>query len=324
MAIGTSRVFAQHEKRELPVVFHPEYVSPLPAGHRFPMSKFGHLFEILREEGIATRDNVRQPERCTVEMLAQCHEAAYVTAFVNGTLDARAMRRIGLPWSQALVHRTMRAVGGTVLTARLALRYGMALNCAGGTHHAHPAFGSGFCIFNDLAVTATVLLAEEIIETVLILDADVHQGDGTAVALAAEPRAMTVSIHCGANFPFRKATSDLDVSLPAGTDDEGYVTSMEETLARSLEECQQRWGSAPDLVLYDAGVDVHRDDRLGKLALSDAGIWRRDELVLSSFAARAIPVGVVIGGGYDQDHRRLADRHATVHRVAHTVWHQSQ
>lgn len=277
------------------------------------MDKFSHLYRILREEGIATEDNTRLPERADDSDLALIHDPAYVKAFTDGTLSDKASRRIGLPWSPALVSRTKRAVGGTLLTARLALRHGIALNTAGGTHHAHPAFGSGFCIFNDLAVTARRLLTDGLVERVLIVDLDVHQGDGTVAAFHDERRVFCADIHCRENFPFHKQSADLNVALPAGTTDQHYLRNVAALLEQALELVR------PDLVLYDAGVDVFLGDRLGKFRITASGIETRDRLVLTRLVTAGIPVAAVIGGGYQKDVQHLSNLHATLHRVASSL-----
>lgn len=300
------------KERILPVVYHSAYVTPLPEGHRFPMPKFGCLYEILQEEGITSTATVAVPEPVSPEDLMMVHHPDYVDAFLSGTIDTAALRRIGLPWSAGLANRTVHAVGGTLLTARLALEHGLACNSAGGTHHAHPGFGSGFCIFNDLAVTAAMLLRENTVNSVLVIDLDVHQGDGTAAAFRDEPRVFTFSMHCQENFPFRKVMGDLDIPVPAGTGDEGYMDRLTEVLPDLLDSV------APDLVLYDAGVDVFAGDRLGRLELSLTGITRRDSYVIAQCRRRNIPVAGVIGGGYDRDVRALAHRHAILHRTAHS------
>ncbi|MCB0081328.1 MAG: histone deacetylase [Caldilineaceae bacterium] len=301
----------------LPLVFHPDYVTPLPPGHRFPMPKFGKVYEYLIKDGLAALEQFHVPQVAPVEWLTLAHTPAYVQAYTNGDLDARAMRRIGLPWSPELVNRTCTAVGGTVLTAQLALQHGMACNTAGGTHHAHADFGSGFCIFNDLAVTALYMLAQSVVQRVLIVDLDVHQGDGTASILRDHANAFTFSMHCGKNFPYRKSASDLDVELPVDMADDAYL----QTLHRHLPSLLDEW--RPDLVLYDGGVDPHREDRLGLLALTDAGLYTRDKWVFSQCVGRGIPVACVIGGGYDVDVDRLARRHCLMHRAAQEVLEQS-
>lgn len=294
----------------LPIVYHEGYVVPLPEGHRFPMPKFGMIHDLLCAEGITSCDDSHRPELPGREAVELVHQRRYVDAFSSGALEARALRRIGLPWSEALVERTFRAVGGTILTARLALEHGVACNSAGGTHHAHPGFGSGFCILNDLAIAARLLLEEGAVRRVLIVDLDVHQGDGTAVALRERPELFTFSMHCGSNFPFRKAESDLDVALPDHLGDREYLTELASYLPDLLDDVK------PDLLLYDAGVDVYRGDRLGRLDLTLAGIYKRDRYVLQEAEIREIPVAAVIGGGYDRDLDSLSSRHATVHRTA--------
>jgi len=299
----------------LPLVFHPDFVAELPPGHRFPMPKFGKIYEHLVRNGIATLDQFHYPPRAPREHLELAHSATYVDAYCEGTIDARAMRRIGFPWNPLLVNRTCTAVGGTMMAVELALQHGLAASTAGGTHHAFADFGSGFCIFNDLAVAARYAQRILRVGRVLIVDLDVHQGDGTASILAGDPDIFTLSLHCGDNFPFRKQTSDLDVELPVGMEDEAYLHTLANTLPDLLT------GFRPDLVLYDAGVDPHRDDKLGKLALSDEGLFRRDSYVLENCVSRGIPVACVIGGGYDTDIDRLAQRHSLVHQAASEIFH---
>ncbi len=299
----------------LPLVYHPDYVTPLPAGHRFPMPKFGLLYQVLVRDGIATPDQFHCPQPAPLEWITLAHDAAYAAAYLDGSIGAAQMRRIGLPWSPALAHRTCSALGGSVLAAQLALEYGLACTLAGGTHHAHAAFGSGFCVFNDLGVVPRLLQKQGRVRRVLIVDLDVHQGDGTAALFAGDAAVFTFSMHCASNFPFRKQESDLDVELPEGTEDDDYLATLAGLLPGLLEEV------GPDLVLYDAGVDPHRDDRLGKLALTDAGLYRRDAYVIERCLRRGVPVACVIGGGYDTDHERLARRHSTVHRAASDLFH---
>jgi acetoin utilization deacetylase AcuC-like enzyme len=207
------------------------------------------------------------------------------------------------------VRRSWLAVGGTVLTARLALQHGLACHLAGGTHHAFPDYGSGFCIFNDVAIAARVLLAEGLVRQLLVVDLDVHQGDGTAAIFAGDPRVFTFSAHAASNFPLRKQCSDLDLPLADGLEDEAYLGAIGAVLPDLLEQVR------PDLVLYNAGVDPHRGDRLGRLCLSDIGLLQRDRLVLEACLRRRIPVATVIGGGYD-DLNPLVERHGLVFRAA--------
>lgn len=312
----------------VPRVFHAEYVTPLPAGHRFPMGKFAILRDLLVSEGISAAEDFHEPDAATRTQLEAVHAPAYLDAFIAGRLTREQERVMGLPWSEGLVRRTIRAVGGTILTAELALRHGLAANCAGGTHHAHRDFGSGFCILNDLAVAARHLLDHHGLSRVLIIDLDVHQGDGTARIFADEPRVFTLSLHCGKNFPARKARSDVDIDLPKGMNNTAYLALLAEghaddvvvsghkaTLWRGLDALLE--AVEPDAVLYDAGVDVHLDDALGHLALTDPGIYERDRFVIDTCRAQGVPTACVIGGGYDKDWHRLANRHATVHRAAH-------
>jgi acetoin utilization deacetylase AcuC-like enzyme len=231
-------------------------------------------------------------------------------------LSREELRRLGLPWTPALARRTLLAVGGSLLAAELALEHGLACHLAGGTHHAHYDHPSGFCIFNDLAVIARYLLASGRAGRVLVFDCDVHQGDGTARILEDTPDAITVSLHCEQNFPARKAKSDWDIGLPRGMGDADYLKVVDDALNYLLPLYQ------PDIVLYDAGVDVHRDDALGYLELSDAGLAARDSAVLRHCLEREIPVLGVIGGGYDPDRAALARRHGILHHSAARLWRE--
>jgi len=301
---------------DLPLVYHPDYSFAFPAPHRFPMDKFVRLHDHLRASGLLHSQNLYQPQSCPIELLLLAHASDYVEQFCNNQLDAAAQRRMGLPWSELLVARTLRAVGGTLLTAELALKHGLACHLAGGTHHAHHDFASGFCIFNDLAITSRYLLAAGKVQRILIFDCDVHQGDGTARILENDSDAITVSLHCENNFPARKAHSDWDIPLPRQLGDQGYLNTVEQALNYLLPLYQ------PDLVLYDAGVDVHQADALGYLALTDQGIAQRDSHVINACLARDIPVCAVIGGGYDQDRVALAQRHGILHHSAAQIWQQ--
>jgi acetoin utilization deacetylase AcuC-like enzyme len=294
----------------LPIVHHPAYVAPMPAGHRFPMGKFGRVMAYLLEQRSGAPALGRAPKLAPPEWLTLAHAPAYVDAVLRQSLDAAAVRRIGLPITAEIAQRARAANGGTVLTARLALEHGLACNTAGGSHHAFAAYGSGFCLFNDVAVAARVLLAEELVERILVVDLDVHQGDGTAAIFLDEPRVFTFSMHCRTNFPLRKQTSDLDLALDAGLEDEPYLALIAEHLPGLLEDVR------PDLVFYNAGVDPHVDDQLGRLALSGQGLWRRERLVLETCLHAGVPVAGVIGGGYAADLDELARLHAILPQVA--------
>lgn len=296
------------------VVYHADYVAPLPQGHRFPMPKFGLLRDLLLRDNIITTDQIYQPGAPPQDWIEQVHTPNYVQAYYNGTLEPKAQRRIGLPWSPNLVKRTCTAVGGTILTAKLALSHGIACNTAGGTHHAFPDYGAGFCIFNDLAIAARTLLVQGLVQRILIFDLDVHQGDGTAWIFRDDPRVFTFSMHCDVNFPRQKQLSDLDVPLPEGTGDEAYLHQVNAYLPDLLSQVH------PDLVLYDAGADTHAEDRLGKLALTNTGLYERDRTVLATCAAAGYPVACVIGGGYDDNMPALVYRHSLLHRAAAEVY----
>jgi acetoin utilization deacetylase AcuC-like enzyme len=294
----------------LPIVFHPAYSVPLPAGHRFPMPKFKALHDVLERLDLVGRRNRFQPGLAPRSWLQLVHGPDYVGHILAQTLPREAERRLGLPVSPALAERSRAACAGTLLAARLAMEHGLACNTAGGSHHAFADAGSGFCVFNDVAVAAAVLLAEGSVGRVLVVDLDVHQGDGTAELFQGDPRVFTLSLHARSNFPARKKTSDLDVPLPRDLDDRGYLEALDAALPPVLDRF------APDLVFYNAGVDPHRDDRLGHLALTDAGLEARDRRVVDLVTGRGLPFVGVIGGGYDRDPERLALRHATLHRTA--------
>ncbi|WP_230457690.1 histone deacetylase [Alcanivorax sp. VBW004] len=277
------------------------------------MEKFARLHDHLRSRGIACGDNEFRPGRAKAALLSRVHCPQYVSAMVNGTVEAKALRRMGLPWSEALMRRSCIAPMGTLMTAQLALQQGIACHLAGGTHHAHYDFGSGFCIFNDQAFAVRQLLDRGVVKKALMFDCDVHQGDGTAAMLADETRAFTCSIHCEKNFPVRKMKSDLDVGLPLGMTDQDYLDTVFETLDQLLDLVQ------PDLVFYDAGVDIFQHDPLGRLHITEQGIADRDRGVLARCRQRNVPVATVIGGGYDDDRDALAQRHAIVVEAASEV-----
>jgi acetoin utilization deacetylase AcuC-like enzyme len=293
-----------------PIIHHPAYRAEMPPGHRFPMDKFSRLAAVLEAEGLAGPGGFVRPEPIDLESLLLVHDQAYVRGVVELSLPPEAVRRIGMPNTESVAARARAATGGTLLAARLALEHGIACNTAGGSHHAQAETGAGFCVFNDVAVAARRLQAEGRVGQVLVVDLDVHQGDGTARIFANDPSVFTFSMHAEKNFPSRKAVSDLDVDLPDGMGDDAYL----EKLGALLPELLGR--VAPDLVFFNAGVDPHADDRLGRLSLSDEGLARREAFVLGSCLEREIPVAGVIGGGYDADIDRLAHRHALLHRAA--------
>jgi acetoin utilization deacetylase AcuC-like enzyme len=293
-----------------PIVHHPAFRAEMPPGHRFPMDKFSRLAAVLEAEGVAGPDGFILPEPIDLESLLLVHDEAYVRGVIDLTLPADIARRVGLPNTASVARRAQTAVGGTLAAARLALEHGIACNTAGGSHHAEAGAGAGFCVFNDVAVAARRLQAEGKVGQVLVVDLDVHQGDGTARIFEGDPSVFTFSMHAEKNFPARKATSDLDIDLADGTGDAAYLERLSSILPDLLARV------APDLVFFNAGVDPHADDKLGRLSLSDEGLARREAFVLGSCLERNIPVTGVIGGGYDADIDRLAHRHALLHRAA--------
>lgn len=264
---------------------------PLPPGHRFPASKYRMLRERCQTEGLFSAQGLLPAPLAGVAELHRAHEEPYVRNALGGRLSDAAMRRIGIPWSETLIVRSRAAVGGSLAAARDALDEGIAGQLAGGTHHAHRDFGSGFCVFNDLAVAALALIGEGRVQRVSILDCDVHQGDGTAAIFAGHDAVQTISLHGAKNFPFRKVASDLDIPLGDATADEDYIAALERALA-AID------GFRPDLLLYLSGADVLAADRLGRLSLSVDGLIARDTAVFRFAKARGLPVSIAVGGGY--------------------------
>jgi acetoin utilization deacetylase AcuC-like enzyme len=295
--------------RLLPIVHHLDYTADTPDGHRFPMQKFARLGEILRQDGLVPHGFVT-PEPITRADLIRAHAPGYVDAVLSRTLDPVSVRRIGFSLTERVVLRAQLATAGTTLAARLALQEGLACNSAGGSHHARGDQGAGFCVFNDVAVAASVMLAEGLVKQILVVDLDVHHGDGTALIFQGEPRVCTFSMHCDDNWPLEKPPSDLDVALPKGTGDAAYLAALDQHLPALLDQVR------PDLVFYIAGVDPHQDDRLGKLALTDQGLMTRERRVIEAVRGRTIPLVTVLGGGYGQDVNAVARRHSFVFHAA--------
>ncbi|TFF19080.1 histone deacetylase [Jiella endophytica] len=294
----------------VPIIHHPAFDANFDAHHRFPMSKFTRLAEILREDGVVGPAGYHVPAPALPGWLRLAHDPRYVDQVLFEAVPPDMEKAIGFRVDERVAMRSRCATGGTVLAARLALAEGLACNTAGGSHHAHRSGGAGFSVFNDVAVAASVLLADGDVEQILVVDCDVHQGDGTARIFAVEPRVFTLSIHAERNYPADKAQSDLDVGLPDATGDKDYL----EALAGALDRAHAV--ARPELVFYNAGVDPHRDDRLGRLSLSDEGIAERDRRVIGFFRDRGVAVAAVIGGGYSRDIEALARRHSILHRVA--------
>jgi len=290
--------------------YHPGYFVELPSGHPFPMAKYPLLHARLREEGLLAEADTLEPVEASVEDLARVHRPGYLASLAAGSLDAAAVRRLGVPWSPALWRRSRLAVQGTIDSARAALEDGLSGNLAGGTHHAFPGHGEGFCVLNDVAVAVRVLQHEGRIRRALVVDLDVHQGNGTAAIFEGDADVFTFSMHGERNYPTRKMRSTLDVGLADGTGDEAYLGLLGAHLEAILA------GFAPDLVCYLAGVDPVRGDRYGRLALSDEGLRRREQLVLEAVRGRGLPLVITIAGGYAPTPARTAELHAIVFREA--------
>lgn len=286
------------------------FVLPLPPEHRFPMQKYALLRErILMEQIIAPAD-LLVPEVASDEQILRAHDADYLARVVNGGLTRREILRIGFPWSPAAVERSRRASGGTIGACRLALSDGVAVNLAGGTHHAGRDHGEGYCIFNDSPIAARAMQAEGRARRVVVLDCDVHQGNGTAAILADDPTIFTFSIHGAKNFPFRKIKSDLDIDLEDDTGDAVYLEMLEVGVERALAL------SHADLAIYLAGADPFSGDRLGRLGLSKAGLAQRDHLVLEMCRRRGLPIAITMAGGYARNVADIVDIHAQTIRIA--------
>lgn len=296
------------------VSYSPGYYVPLPEGHRFPMAKFPALHRILLAEGLITPDDVVEPEEARWEDLRLVHTHDYLEELAHGTLSPKALRRLGLPWLPNLPRRSRLAVQGSINAARIALEDGIAANLAGGTHHAFADRGEGFCVLNDIAVAIHVLLREGRIRRALVVDLDVHQGNGTAAVLASTPAAYTFSMHGAKNYPFKKERSSRDVALPNEIGDTGYLDILQRELPDVIDAAR------PDLVLYLAGVDVVAGDRFGRLNLSRDGLAQRDRYVLATLKTRGLPVALLLSGGYAKTPEDTADLHATVHRMAREVF----
>jgi acetoin utilization deacetylase AcuC-like enzyme len=279
------------------------FVLPLPPGHRFPMQKYAWLRERVRDRlpGV----DIQEAPAATDAQLCLAHAPSYVNAVVDGSVSQRIMKDIGFPWSTAMVERSRRSVGASVAALQCALQEGAAVNLAGGTHHAHAAAGSGFCVFNDIAVAVRSVQQAQAENSsrlnVLVIDLDVHQGDGTATITADDDNIFTFSMQGRENYPFARACSDLDVELPTGCGDDAYMDALETALAQVAKRFE------PHAVMYVAGVDVHENDRLGRLSLTAQGIERRDQAVLAWCLRRALPVAMCMAGGYGKDLSAMVD-----------------
>jgi len=287
----------------IPVVHHPAYVTEAPARSTYRWGKNGAIRDLLLAEG--ARVEWHEPEAMPLPWLEATHDPDYVAEVIEARVPALKERRIGFPVTEAVAKRAVVVPDGTWLAAKLALLHGFAANTAGGSHHALAETGAGYCVFNDLAVAAVRLVEQGDAQRILVVDCDVHQGDGTAALLAGRPEIATYSIHAEKNFPVRKARSSLDVALPDGVDDAAYLDILQQTLVPLLDEVR------PDLILYQAGVDPFAGDRLGRLSLTRDGLARRERLIAGLAIARGVPLASTVGGGYGDDALEIAQRHVT-------------
>lgn len=281
------------------------FVLPLPPGHRFPMGKYSLLRECLLASGEFSVEDFHTPTAASIEELQRAHSSAYIQQVITGELSSAEQKRIGFPWSPGMVERSLRSAGATLAACRTALAEGCSANLAGGTHHAHADRGEGFCVFNDAAVAARAMQAEDRVSRVAIIDCDVHQGNGTASILAGDDSIFSFSIHGARNFPFEKEQSCLDIELPDGTTDAAYLAALDTGLSQTFERGQ------PELVIYLAGADPYAGDRLGRLNLSMEGLAERDRRVLSRCREKSLPVALAMAGGYAQPIEDTATIHAT-------------
>jgi acetoin utilization deacetylase AcuC-like enzyme len=286
------------------------FVLPLPEGHKFPMSKYEELRRLVAESGLVAPTDLIEPDEATDSQLHRVHDPDYVRRVREGRLDEAELRRIGFPWSQAMVERSLRSAGATVAACRAALDDGVAVNLAGGTHHAFADRGEGFCVFNDSAVAARAMQAEHGVARVVIIDCDVHQGNGTASIFSDDPTVFTFSIHGASNFPYRKEASDLDIALPDGTEDAGYLAALEAALPLALDL------AAADLAIYVSGADPHENDRFGRLKLTVDGLAERDRRVLAACRQAGLPTAVTMAGGYGRDVATTVAIHFATVRIA--------
>ncbi|MEP4030983.1 histone deacetylase [Roseibium polysiphoniae] len=297
----------------VPIVHHPAYCAELPEDHRFPMDKFRAVASRIVEDGLLAGGKFHRPRPAPFEWIALAHDTTYVDQVFSGNVPAEIAREIGFPMKPDIALRARCATGGTVLTGYLAMEHGLACNTAGGSHHARRAHGAGFCVFNDVAVAIKVMQADGVVRRTLVIDLDVHQGDGTADIFACDDSVFTFSMHSAKNYPVRKVPSSLDVALPDGLDDRPYMDQLTTILPELLKQ------GPYDIVFYNAGVDPYSGDRLGRLALTREGLARRDRYVIETVRAAGLPLAGVLGGGYSKDMYELSNRHVSLHRAATAV-----
>ena len=291
---------------ELPVINHEDYFAKIGDDHKFPINKFGELANYLLKKKII--NHFHKPYPCSVKTLKGAHSQTYISNIINKSLDQNGVKKIGFPLVDSVVKRSLVATGGTVLASKLALEHRIACNTAGGSHHANFDGGAGYCVFNDVAVAANYLLNKGLVKKILIVDLDVHQGNGNSDIFENNKNVFTFSMHSKSNYPAKKSKSDLDIELEDNTEDQKYI----ETLKDSIQLLNKQ---KFDFVFYIAGVDVHFNDRLGKLKLSDDGIKKREEIVIGNFFSKKIPICGVLGGGYNKNFDKLVELHSILHET---------
>ena len=290
---------------ELPVVNHPDYVAKINDDNKFPIKKFGALAKHLLNEGVVKHFHL--PEECSLKTMSSSHSLQYINHIKNKTLDLKLQKKIGFPINDSVVRRSFIATGGTVLASKLALDFKLACNTAGGSHHATFDCGAGYCVFNDVAVAANYLKNKGYSKKILIIDLDVHQGNGSSEIFKNDKNVLTFSMHCASNYPAKKSKSDIDIELKDQMEDEEYLN----ILHKNLKELNK---NKYDFVFYVAGVDVHFEDRLGKLKITDEGINKRDQIVIENFYSKNTPLCGVLGGGYNKSFEKLIELHSMLHK----------
>ena len=291
---------------ELPIVNHKDYVAKIDDDHKFPIKKFGQLANYLIEEKIVSQ--FYEPIPCSMETLKKAHSEKYILNIKNKSLSEKEIKKIGFPLNDSVIKRSFIATGGTVLASKLAINFGLACNTAGGSHHANFDGGAGYCVFNDVAVAAKYLLSRGLANKILIVDLDVHQGNGNSDIFKDNQNVFTFSMHSKSNYPAKKSLSDLDVELKDNMEDKEYLDILKFNLANLNDENF-------DFVFYIAGVDIHHNDRLGKLSITDEGINLRDNIVIDNFFSKRIPICGVLGGGYNKDFNKLIELHSSLHKT---------
>ena len=290
---------------ELPVINHPDYVAKINDDNKFPIKKFGALAKHLKDFKIV--NNFHIPKECSIQTMSSSHSVEYINHIKNKTLNLQAQKKIGFPINDSVVRRSFVATGGTVLASKIALDTRLACNTAGGSHHATFNYGAGYCVFNDVAVAANYLKNKGYAKKILILDLDVHQGNGNSEIFHNDKDVLTFSMHCASNYPAKKSKSDIDISLKDNMEDKNYINILNKNI-KKLNNIKF------DFVFYIAGVDIHFNDRLGKLNITDDGVNKRDQIVIENFHSKKIPLCGVLGGGYNKDFDKLVELHSMLHK----------